>query len=73
MESKNGKNDLSTKRKDHGHVGQTCVCQGWSGEVVGWIGSLGSKDENSYIWRGWTMRSYCMAQGTMYLITCAGT
>ena len=33
-------------RKDHGHVGQTCVCRG-EGKGVGWIESLGFIDENS--------------------------
>ena len=31
-------------RKDHGHVGQTHVCQ-QEGERVGWTGSLGLVDE----------------------------
>ena len=35
----------SQNRKDHGHVGQTPVCQR-EGEGLGWIGSLGLLDEN---------------------------
>ena len=50
-------------RKDHGHGGQTCVCQG-EGEGVGWIGSLGLVDENYCICCGWAMGSCCIAQGT---------
>ena len=51
-------------RKDHGHVGQTCVCRG-EGKGVGWIESLGFIDENSCIWSRWTMRSCCIAQETI--------
>ena len=53
-------------RKDHGHEGQTGVCQG-EGERVGWIGNLGLVDENSCIWSGWAMASCCIAQGTIYI------
>ena len=62
---KYGTNDLSTK--------QTCVCRGERGERVGWIGSLGLVDENSCVWSRQAMRSCCIAQGTIYLITCDGT
>ena len=58
-------------RKDHGHVGQTRVCQG-KGEGVGWIGNLRLVDENSCICSGQVMRSCCIAKGTIYLITCNG-
>ena len=59
-------------RKDHGHVGQTHV---WEGEEegVGWIGNLELVDENYCIWNGQAMRSFCIAQGTVYLVTCDGT
>ena len=57
---------------DHGHVGQTGVCQG-EGEGGGWIGSLGLVDENSCIWSGQAMRPCYIAQGSIYLITCDGT
>ena len=61
-------------RKGHGHVGQTHVSQGVAGEEgMGWIGSLGLLDENSCIWSGWAMRSCCIAQGTIYLISRDGT
>ena len=59
-------------RKDHKHVGKTQVCQQWGGEGVGWIGSLGLADKNFCVLSGWTMRCCCMAQGTIYLITCDG-
>ena len=58
---KYGTDDLSTKQKRYGHVGQACVCQGGAG---------GSG--NSCIWSGWAMRSCCITQGTVYLITCDG-
>ena len=44
------------------------VFAGEEGEGVGWIGSLGLVDEDSYIWSGWAMRSRCISQGTIYLI-----
>ena len=47
---------------DHGHGGQTCVCQG---EGVGWTGSLGVVDANYSIWSEKAMRSCCIAQGTI--------
>ena len=56
-------------RKDHGHVGQTRVCQG---EGVGWIGSLELVDENSCIWSVWAMKSCHIAQEATYLITYDG-
>ena len=36
--------------------------------VGGWSGSLGLAVANCYLWNGWTMGSYCMAQGTMVSI-----
>ena len=36
------------------------------GEGVGQTGSLGLVDANCYIWNGWAMESYCIAQGTVY-------
>ena len=40
--------NLSTKQKQtHGHIEQTCGCQG--GVREGWIGSLGLADANYYI------------------------
>ena len=59
-------------RKDHGHGEQTCVCQGGGGGT-GMNGSLGLVDATCCIWSGWKMGSYCVAQGTIYLITCDGT
>ena len=59
-------------RKNHGHIGQTCVCQE-KGEGMGWTGNLGLVDENSCILSGQAMRSCCIAQGTICLITCNGT
>ena len=59
-------------RKDHGLIGQTCVCRG-EGEGMGWIGSLGLEDENCCVWSGQSIRSCCIAQGTIYLIACYGT
>ena len=50
-------------RKDHGHVEETCICQG--GRGMGWVGNLGLVDENACIWSGWAMRSCCIAQGTI--------
>ena len=35
-------------------------------EGVGWTGSLGLVDANSYIWNGWAMVPYSTAQGTVY-------
>ena len=35
---------------------------GGEGEGVGWIGSFGLVDANCYIWNGWAMGSYCIAQ-----------
>ena len=46
---KYGTNDLSTTETDHGHGGQTSVCQGEE-EGAGWIGSLGLVDANYCIW-----------------------
>ena len=59
-------------RKDHGHGEESLVCQG-KVEGVGWIGSMGLLDENSCIWSGRAMRSCCIAQGTINLITYDGT
>ena len=58
-------------RKDHGHGGQTCICEGGGGGV-GWIENLGLVDENCCIGSGWTVWSCCVEEGTMYLITCDG-
>ena len=49
---KYGTNEPTYKTEtDHGHGGQTCICQG-EGEEVGWMGSLGLVDTNCYIWNG---------------------
>ena len=41
--------NLPTEQKQtHGHREQTCGCQG-EGEGMGWTGSLGLVDANSYI------------------------
>ena len=38
----------------------------------GGIGNLGLVNENSCFWHGWATRSCCIAQGTIYQITCNG-
>ena len=38
------------------------------GVEEGWIGSLGLADANYYIENGYTTRSYCRAQGTIFNI-----
>ena len=55
-------------RRDNGHVGQTCVCQ-MGGEGSGMDWESGVSRLNSCIWSGWAMRSCCIAQRTIYLIT----
>ena len=35
------------------------------GKGVGWTGSLGLLDADSCLWKGWAMRSCCIALGTM--------
>ena len=41
---------------------------------MGWIGSLGFFNANSYIWSGWAMGPYCTAQGTVCdRVTCCTT
>ena len=49
------------------HWEQTCGYQG-GGVGEGWIGSLGLADANYYIQNGYTTRSYCIAQGTIFNI-----
>ena len=50
--------------EDHGYVRQTqLVFASGEGERVGYIGNL--VDENSCIWSGQAMRSWCIAQGTV--------
>ena len=53
-------------RKDHGHVGQTHVCQG-GGRGSRWIGSLRLVDENSCIWSEQAMRPCGIARGSVYI------
>ena len=65
---KYGTNGLSTKRKRS----WTCRTDLSLPGGVGWIGNLGLVDENACIWSGWAMKSCCIAQGTVYLITCDG-
>ena len=72
---KQGTNDISTKKKKKKRSWPcwTDLCLPEGVEGVEWIGSLGLVVENSCIWSGWTMRSCCIAQGTIYLITSNGT
>ena len=49
----------SEQKRTHGNGGQTCGCQGRRGGS----GSLELVDANHYIQNGWTVRSYCLAQG----------
>ena len=70
---KYGTNDLSTKQKQFMDMEDRLVFARGEGEGVGWIGSLELVDENSCFWSGWAMKSCCIAQGTIYLITCDGT
>ena len=57
---KYGTDDPICKTKtDHGH-GEVP-----RGEEVGWTGSLGFGDANSYIWNGWAMEPYGTTQGTV--------
>ena len=42
-------------------------------ENDGVVGELGLIDTNYCLWNGLAMRSCCIAQGTIYLITCDGT
>ena len=46
-------------------MGNRLVVAKGEGEEVGWTGSVGLVDANHYVWNGWAMGSYCMAQGTM--------
>ena len=34
-------------------------------EGVGWMGSLRFLDANYYVWNGWAMGPFCIAQGTV--------
>ena len=61
--------NLPIKQKQtHRHREQTCGCQGGGGEGEGGTGSLGLVDANCYIENGWTTRSSCRAQGTIFNI-----
>ena len=53
--------------KDHGHDGQTSVCQegGGRGRLSG---SLGLVDADCYIWNGWVMGS-CSAAQELYPVS----
>ena len=59
-----GTNESFHRKESHGLEEQTCGCQG-EGKGVGWIGSLGLIDANYCFCNGLTMRSCCVALGTM--------
>ena len=48
---------------NHSSEEQTCDSQG-RGERVGWMGSSRFWDANCYIWNGWAVGPYSIAQGT---------
>ena len=61
--------NLSTKQKQtHRHREQTCGCQRGGKLRERWSATLGLADANYYIYNGQTIRSYCMAQGTIFNI-----
>ena len=55
-----------SKKQTHRHKEQTCGCQG--GVEVGWIGNLGLVDANYYVQNGYTAKSHCIAQVTIFNI-----
>ena len=55
--------NLSTEKKIM-DLENRLVAKG-EGEGVGWIGSLGLTDANYCFWNGLTMRSCCVALGTL--------
>ena len=52
---------------DHSQGEQTAGSQrgGGTGEGEAWMGSSEFSDANCYVWNGWAMGPYCMAQGTV--------
>ena len=54
LQSRNGDTDVENKRTD---------AKGEEG--VGWSGRLGLTYIHYYVWNGWPMRTYCVAQGTL--------
>ena len=56
--------NLSREKKIMDLENRPVVAKG-EGEGVGWIGSLGLTDADYCLWNGLTMRSCCVALGTM--------
>ena len=56
--------NLSTEKKIMDMENTLVVAKG-EGEGVGWTGSLGLMDADCCLWNGWTMRSCCIALGTV--------
>ena len=65
-----GTNKPFHRKETHGLGEQTCGCQG-GGEGAGWTGNLGLIEANHCFWNELTMRSCCIALGTI-LITYDG-
>ena len=57
---------LSTKEKQIKAKRSRLLVAGGRAEGLRWRGRLGLVDANCYIWNGWAMGSYCIAQQTMY-------
>ena len=57
--------NFSTEKKIMDLVNRLIVAKGEE-EGVGWIGSLGLTDVNYCFWNGLTVRSCCVALGTMF-------
>ena len=64
----NSKNNKQKTETDHGQEEQTGVPrwgrrEGGGSRMDGHFGDLG--DANCYIWNGWKMGTYCIAQGNV--------
>lgn len=64
LESNIGAKETFHRKENHGLGEQTCACQG-GGRGSGMDGVLELTDADYYFWNGLTMRSCCVALGTM--------